>query len=64
VTGRTAAAALYAMPAFTATGSIPIPASAKSIAVTANDVYVLTEDSVEVWSNGTITPAPRHRAVR
>lgn len=64
VTGRTSAAALYAMPAFTATGSVPIPANAKSIAVSANEVFVLTEDSVEVWSNGTVTPAPRHRAVR
>ena len=64
VTGRTAMPALYAVPSLAANGTIAVPANVKSIAVSENTVYVLTEDSVEIWSSGTPSPAPRHRATR
>jgi len=62
VTGRAAAPALYSVPSLASAGSIAVPGNVKSIAASDNVVYVLTEDSVEIWSNGTPGTAPRHRA--
>jgi len=62
VTGRSVAPALYSVPSLASSGSISVPANVKSVATSDNVVYVLTEDSVEIWSNGTPGTAPRHRA--
>ena len=64
VTGRVATPALYGVPSLAPAGSIPVPALVKSVASSGTHVYLLTEDSLEIWANGAAQPAPRHRAVR
>ena len=59
VSGRTFA------PQFTSGDARPeVPAVVKSIAAIAGRFYVLTDDSIEVWSNRAATPAPRRRPTK
>ena len=64
VTGRAATPALYSVPSLAPAGSIDVPALVRSVAVSGDKLYLLTDDSLEVWTTGTPKPGPRRRAVR
>jgi hypothetical protein len=65
VTGRTAMPELFSVSeGWKPSAGIPAPAAVRSVATSGNNVYLLTDDSLEIWSTGTAKPAPRRRAVR
>jgi hypothetical protein len=52
-------------PQFTAAPQpLQVPAVVKSLAAVPGRFYVLTDDSLEVWSSQAAVPSPRHRAAR
>ena len=67
VSGRAADATLYttASPAaWTASATqFPAPSTVRSLAQLGSTFYVLTDHSLEIWSNAPLAPLPRKRAV-
>jgi hypothetical protein len=54
---------LYAVPGFAAQSAPSVPAPAQSIAVQNGSVFVVTDDSLEIWSASALpAPARRHPA--
>lgn len=64
ITGRSAAAELYALPAWTAGTPSDMPSTVRSTALSANGLYLLTEHSIEVWTTTAPTAPPKRRATR
>ncbi|MGZ4778955.1 MAG: hypothetical protein ACXV5L_07145, partial [Thermoanaerobaculia bacterium] len=65
VTGRTAMPELFSVfEGWKVSAGITAPAAVRSVATSGSNVYLLTDDSLEIWSTGTATPAPRRKAVR
>ncbi|HEY6137905.1 MAG TPA: hypothetical protein VI670_09100 [Thermoanaerobaculia bacterium] len=65
VSGRSADAALYALPAFTANAAqFPSPSTVRSLAQLGPMFYLLTDHSLEIWSAAAMPPLPRKRPTR
>ncbi len=62
VSGRSASPQLFAVPQWIATAAPAVPASVRSVAAVPGRLYLLTDDSVEVWSTQP-PPAPSRRHV-
>jgi len=65
VAGRSAMPELYSVATgWTPNAGIAVPAPVRSVTSSGNNLYLLTDDSLEIWSTGSAPPAPRRRAVR
>jgi hypothetical protein len=65
VAGRSAMPELYSVATgWTPSAGIAVPAPVRSVTSSGNNLYLLTDDSLEIWSTGSAPPAPRRRAVR
>ena len=65
VSGRTADATLYSIPAFSATATqFPSPSTIRSLAQLGPMFYLLTDHSLEIWSSGPMPSLPRKRPTR
>ena len=64
VTGRSTSPQLYALPQFTASTSFTTPATARGVAAQPGTFYVLTDNSLEIWSTTALPRPPRKHAAR
>ncbi len=64
VSGRSAAPQLFALPSWTASTAPPVPASVRAVAAVPGRLYLLTDDSVELWSTQPVIPPSRWHVIR
>jgi len=64
VTGRSASPQLYSLPQFTAATSFATPTTARSVASQPGAFYVLTDNSLEIWSTSALPKPPRRHPAR
>jgi hypothetical protein len=64
VTGLQAGPQLFALPQFTAASSFATPATARSVASQPGAFYVLTDNSLEIWSTAPLPKPPRKHPAR
>ena len=64
VTGRDASPQLFTLPQFTAVNSFSTPATAHSLAAEPGVFYVLTDNSLEIWSTAPLPSPSRKPAAR
>jgi hypothetical protein len=64
VTGRDTSPQMFTLPQFTAATSFPTPAPAHTVAAQPGTFFVLTDDSLEIWSTSPLPPLPRKRPAR
>lgn len=64
LTGRTFAPEQFTLPQWAPATSFPTPATAHFIAVVPGTFYVLTDDSLEIWSDAPLPKPPRRPPAR
>ena len=64
MSGQTFGPLLYALPAFAAQTAPAVPAPARSVTVQNGSAFVVTEDSLEIWSASPLTAPARRRPAR
>ena len=63
MSGHTFGPLLYAVPAFASQSAPSVPAPAQSIALQGGSLFIVTDDSLEIWSASALpAPARRHPA--
>lgn len=64
MSGHTFGPLLYALPGFTPQSAPSVPAPAQSVAVQNGMAFIVTDDSLEIWSATPLTPPARRRVTR
>ncbi|HET7711629.1 MAG TPA: hypothetical protein VFL80_06840, partial [Thermoanaerobaculia bacterium] len=64
ITSRAFNPQFYALPQFGLAREAPVPSVVRSVAVSGDRLYVLTDHSIEVWSPAPLAQPPRHRPTR
>jgi hypothetical protein len=64
ISGRGAAPQLFTLPQWTPASAPTVPALVRSVASTSGRLYLLTDDSVDLWSTQTPPSEPRRRPTR
>lgn len=64
VSGRSASPQLFGVPAWSATSTPAVPASVRSVAAVPGRFYLLTDNSLEVWTTQGAPAVPRRRATK
>ena len=61
VTGRAPGPQFFSLPSWTPTATLPVPAAVRSIWFYAQELFLLTDDSLEIWSPSPLPkPARQH----
>lgn len=64
ISGRSASPQLYAVPQWSSTAAPTVPAAVRSVATLPGEIFLLTDDSIEVWTTQAAPPLPRRRPSR
>jgi len=64
MSGQTFGPLLYALPAFASQSAPAVPAPARSVAVQNGSAFIVTDDSLEIWSASPLTAPARRRPSR
>jgi hypothetical protein len=64
MSGQTFGPLLYALPAFASQSGPAVPAPVRSVTVRNGSAFIVTDDSLEIWSASPLTAPARRRPAR